>query len=518
MASRFGFLKFVLNDLNYDNWYIDQLKQVEVKQFKDMLKKYFISQRMSGVFLLPKTEGAFELSEIQKLIKETLWQKSADSVSVKTSKSQHKSQHYDTKRKLPELIKTSSGIKLLFQEKPLSHVISIQAAVLGGLRLELGSPLENKATDWGVSHLMSLTWAKGTQSKNAREISSLVEGHAAGLEGFSGRNTVGLSLTCLSRDWQVLAPLFTEVLIHPTFPEDELVHYRRFTEEEIRSIDDHSSQICSKQFLETLYETHPYGYWATGSLESVSKLSHQKLNSFHKAWVTPERLVISVVGAISRTEIETWLAKLEAEFSKISELTSKVVLPQNLPEENLLTSPRWVEKKIGREQCHILIGGLGIPMLSKDRHALRILQTVLGGQSGRLFLELREKQSLAYSVNSVSFEGIEKGYIGTYLACAPEKQEQATRSIKEVLKKIAQKGPTDKELDRAIQYFLGKKAMELQSDSALASYYCLQTLYELSIEEDINLSNTLKKIKTQDLKKVCEKYLVEPYMVTSVVS
>ena len=107
-----------------------------------------------------------------------------------------------------------------YYERPQSHVFSIHASALGGLRLELAHPVDNAEKDWGSSHMMALTWNKGTKTRTARQISAAVEGHAASLDGYSGRNTVGVQMTGLSRDWSELSELFTEALLDPTFPED----------------------------------------------------------------------------------------------------------------------------------------------------------------------------------------------------------------------------------------------------------------------------------------------------------
>src|SRR5205807_4779712 len=139
-------------------------------------------------------------------------------------------------------------------------------------------------------------------------------------------------------------------------------------------------------------------------------------------------------------------------------------------DEPSLKAPRWVEKSLGREQTHILIGTLGTKIFSEDRHALRLLQTLLGGQSGRLFIELREKKSLAYTVSPVSFEGLERGYVGTYIACAPAKRDEAIQGMRLVLEQLAEKGPTAAEVNRAKEFYLGRRAMDLQSDSSLAAH------------------------------------------------
>jgi zinc protease len=514
MAGRIGFLKYIMGDLDYDRRYLEQLKAVDAAQVQAVARRYLVYPCMSGVVLVPKTESKFSIKAIQTSAAEIL--KVEEAVAPAIVKGHNKAPKSSTE--LPvDFVQLKSGLKVAYFERPQSHVFSVHAAVLGGLRLEVASPLDKVETDWGSSYMMALTWNKGTSKNNAREIAGIVEGHASGLDGYSGRNSVGVQMTGLSRDWSVLSDLFTDVLLDPVFPEDEVGHSRRVAEDSVRSLEDHSAQLCSKHFLETLFETHPYGRITTGSLESLGAIHQEKLKAFHRAWLRPERLVISVSGSVKRPVLDQWLEALDERATKLARASSKLVLPTSLQDEPDLKAPRWVEKALGREQTHILVGGLGTRITSEDRHSLRLLQTLLGGQSGRLFIELREKKSLAYTVAPTSFEGVEKGYVGTYIACSPGKRQEAIDGIRKVLETLASKGPTAAEMNRAKEFFLGRRAMDLQSDSAIAAHFGLERLYDVPHINEDELTKKIRALTAKDLQRVCLKYLVEPHQVTSIV-
>jgi zinc protease len=145
------------------------------------------------------------------------------------------------------------------------------------------------------------------------------------------------------------------------------------------------------------------------------------------------------------------------------------------------------------------------------------LQTLLGGQSGRLFIELREKKSLAYTVAPISFEGLERGYVGTYIACSPQKKEEAIAGIRTVLEKLAEKGPSAQEMERAKEFFLGRRSMDLQSDPSIAGHFGLETLYQVTHLTDEQMSKKIRAITAKQISQICRKYLVEPHMVISAV-
>jgi zinc protease len=506
-AARLGFLRFIVGDLNFDRDYLEELRAVDARRLREVASRYFDHRRMSGVALVPEASAGLDLSGLARRAEERLRSVEAAKPATKAGRRRTGSE--------PRFLELPSGLRAIFRESPGSKVFSAHAVALGGLRLELTGPVESPEADWGSSYMMSLTWAKGTSSRSAKQIAALVEGSAASLDGFSGRNTVGLQLTGLSRDWLKLSGLFEEVLAQPSFPEDEVEHSRRVAEDAVRGVEDHSSQLCSKLFLETLFEKHPYGHLTTGSLESLPRIGGAKLRAFHRKWVRPERLVVSVSGDVRHGDWETWIRELDARLATSGGPGGQG--EAGATEEGPLRGPRWAERRLGREQTHILVGGLGIRVTDDERHALRLLQTLLGGQSGRLFVELRERKSLAYTVAPVSFEGIEPGYVGTYIACAPTKREEALAGIRNVIEGLAKKGPTAAEMSRAKEYYLGRRAMELQSDSALAGHYGLEAVYGLPYRSDGEVVRRIRSIAPREVRAVCARYLAEPPMVTSVV-
>ncbi len=512
IASRLGFLRFQVNDLQYDDHYLERLRKIDADQIQAIARKYFDLSRLSLTVMVPEKDKDFDLKPLFEIAKTSL----ENSTAEKSKKKSIAPKPIAPMDILPELIRLPSGVRVFYRERPASHVASIQSAVLGGLRLEMADPVRSPEMDLGASNLLSNIWAKGTLKRSANEITAIVEGAAANLDGFSGRNTIGLAANGLSRDWKKLSSLFTEVLLTPSFPKEELDLTRKVVEDSIRSIEDHSSALCSKLFHETLFQTHPYGKYSAGTLESIASIDSDRLRAFHRKWLRPERLVVSVVGNVRRRDLDRWLAELEAQISEFSGGKAGAGL-ESIGDEPALTAPRWVDRSLGREQVHIIRGGLGLRFGDSERYAMRILQNVLGGQSGRLFIELREKRSMAYTVSPIAMEGIERGYVGTYIGCSPSKKDEAIAGMGQVLEELAAKGPTEAEMRRAKEYYLGRRAMDLQGDSSLAGYYALESVYNLPIRTETDIIERINSVSAKQVREACRKYFVENPMVTSVV-
>jgi zinc protease len=365
-----------------------------------------------------------------------------------------------------------------------------------------------------VSHLISQTWAKGTPELDSRSLSALFEGSAASIDGFSGRNTIGLQSTGLVRDWDRLAPVFSDVFFRPAFSGDELAHAKRITLDMIRSIPNHSSQVCSRLFMENLFEGHPYARSPLGDEGQVERVLPEDLHELHRTFVHPGNLSLSIVGGIPEDALDLWLQDFE---QKLRGRKSRFH-QEPLPAPPALTAPRWAASRFDREQAHIMVGGIGLSMFDPERHALRILQNILGGQSGRLFIELREKRSLAYSVSPMSMEGMETGYAGTYIACAPDKKDEALTGIRTVLETLVKKGPTRQEMERAKNYFLGQRAMDLQSTWSMAAAFGLELLYRGGVTPEADIRQRITSVRAEQVRAIADRLLLSAPQLTVVVS
>lgn len=509
VASRLGFLQYQLGDLTHDRKYIDEMKSVDSDQIREVIEEFVNPNRMSLTLMLPEKEKDFDLRPIQETVKRFF---SDQTKSPKTKRASG-----TKKENLPTLIQLDSGARVLYRERPNSHVMSIHSAVLGGLRLEIVDGVKGPEYDQGVSNILSNVWAKGTTTKTAKQITEMIEGAAANLDGFSGRNTVGLHTVGLARDWPRLSELFTDCLLNPTFPKEEVDLTRKVVEESIRSIEDHSSALCSKLFHETLFQHHPYGKYAAGTLQSVGSIDSDRLKAFHSKWVRPERLVISVVGNVWKRSLDVWLQELDEKLKALPKNAGSNLGLDTIGDEPDLRGPRWVDRALGREQVHIIVGGLGLKFSDQERHAMRVLQNLLGGQSGKLFIELREKKSLAYSVAPIDMQGIERGYAATYIACSPAKKQEAIEGIKKVYEQLAKKGPSASEMKRAKEYYLGRRAMDLQGDSSLSNYYTLENVYNLPVRSEEEIIRSIEAVTAKQVQDVCRKYYVDSNTVTAVV-
>lgn len=388
-----------------------------------------------------------------------------------------------------------NGIKLIVRENHTLPIVSVYAAVPGGLRFE-------RKDNNGISYLLSRTLTKGTSRRSAVDVAKKIESLAGSIDGFCGRNAMGLRTEFLSEKLYDGFGLFSEVLCDASFDKAETAKERALQIEAIHNQEDNLSSMAFVHFSKALYGKHPYGFRLLGESESVKKLSSEALKKYWRASLNPADLVISVVGDVSHSEIK----KLAAEWIEMKR-SKKPSMLKAMP----ITKPKEAIKvehiKKGKEQAHIVLGFLGARITSPDYYRLTVLNHILAGQGGRLFCALRDRLSLAYAVNSIVQSGVEPGYFAVYIGTEPGKIETAINGIKKELKKIQSDPVSNEELERAHQYLVGTYELEQQKNGSLASAYVFNELYDLGIGEVERYPQKILKVTREDVLATARKYI-----------
>ena len=145
---------------------------------------------------------------------------------------------------------------------------------------------------------------------------------------------------------------------------------------------------------------------------------------------------------------------------------------------------------------------------------MEILDAALSGQGGRLFYELRDKESLAYALDFVAQPNYDPGYIGVYMGTHPKKLERAIEAVLRELKKVRDGGLTEEEVDRAKKVLVGHFEIGLQTNGAQANQMSLDELYGLGFDHYQKYPQEIQKVTRDDVNRVAKKYFnLEAYAI-----
>lgn len=389
-------------------------------------------------------------------------------------------------------------------------IISMRWIFAGGSR-------EEKPDHYGLANLFQRTWTSGTGGAGATNRTSLQIAHTleslgASCYAFTGRHTLGLSFECLRKQWPLLKPMFRDILLAPSFPDDEVQTEKELIQREILSEKDSPGSVCQLAFMQALYGDHPYGRSSLGTQQTVSQFTTKDLKQFYGRFVHRGRLVISMVGALDRDFWTTEIQPLVNELAAHGDVTAP---ERSWKQPDTLRVTTAVKQPLF--QSHLLIGFPATTLYEPERYALKLLSSCLAGQGGRLFMELRDRQSLAYTVSPMNSDSPERGMFGVYIGCAPEKLSKAITGIRSELTKVVDKPITARELDRAKQYWLGGFELGMQRYLSQAMTFGLDEYYGLGYEHWKMIPEILGAITSDTIREAAAKYLRFDRAVISVV-
>jgi zinc protease len=145
------------------------------------------------------------------------------------------------------------------------------------------------------------------------------------------------------------------------------------------------------------------------------------------------------------------------------------------------------------------------------------MTNILGGHGGRLFSNLRDRDSLAYTVSPIVSYGCHPGVVGSYVACAPTKVEQALSGLKTEMASLKETPPTEAEVDRSRNYIIGSHDMGLQRSDSQTSTMALMELYGYGYDDFLKYPKAVAKVTAADVQRVANRLIEDSQAVTVVV-
>jgi zinc protease len=497
MARKLGYYQAALGGIEREAAYYEAVAQVTTKQLREVAERYLTFDKALVSGLLPAAQsGSLDEAKVKDILARASQGDGHTVPSRRTGVAAAPMRLTTSARKHTGLVSETlpNGARLLVREERGVPLLALRAAWHGGVRYET-------AQDNGVSTLLSRAWMRGTKLRDAETVSQQVDAMAGGMSAVAGRSSLSIRGEFLSKHFARAFELFAEVVTQPAFPEGEVARERGVQLQAIASRDDKPSGIAFEQLAKTMYQVHPYRLSVVGEKASVEALTPATLHAYHARHLHPSKMVLSVVGDVDADEV---VARVRESFG--AKATSSEAAPV-IPVEPAWSGKREVKRELKKAQTHLVLGFPGAKVTDNWRRALEVLSTMLSGQSGRLFLELRDKLSLAYSVSSMSVEGFDPGYFAVYMGTSPEKVETALNGMRKELEKVREELAPEAELSRAREHLIGVHEIGLQRNGARAATMALDALYGLGAEAYRQYAEEVARITAKDVQDVARRVI-----------
>jgi zinc protease len=400
---------------------------------------------------------------------------------------------------------TKSGMVVLFianHSLPTVHL---------NLLIKAGGALDPKGRE-GTADLVASLLDEGTSSRTSKQIAEAIDFIGASLSAGAGDESTGLSLSVLKKDLPTGMELFSDELLHPTFPEEELKRVRQQIIGSLIAEEDEPEAIAHKAWQELVYGTHPYHHPTEGYRDSLPSITRQELVDFHHRYYQPRLAILAVVGDLTRKETERLLKRYLGEWKNTDlEAAPTIPAPQPMPPQTKL-----IDKEL--TQATIVFGHLGIARSNPDYYAVTVMNYILGGGgfSSRLMKQIRDNEGLVYGVGS-SFRTMKAG--GSFAVVMQTKNATANQAIEEtrtVISRFQADGATQQELDEAKDYLIGSFPLRMDTSSKLVGLLTGLEFYNLGLGYLNDYPKKIAAVTLADVKRAAVRY-IHPDRMTLVV-
>jgi zinc protease len=494
LAMKIGRYQMVTGDPDYEQRYYKALAEVTTEDVRRVAQRYLAPDNCTAVLSHPHTHAEIGVDDIEQATRQA----------YHDAEDEHVTEAVEPDDEGFARVKLRKGPTLIIQEDHSVETFSVRALCLGGLRYE-------NADNNGINSLLGELIEKGTHKWSAEEIAHRVESMAGSLSGLAGRNSFGLSMSGLSQFFEQSFELFAGCLLDSTIPDDEFEREKRLQLEHIRSRRDKLAAVNYEQFCAGFFAPHPYSMPSDGTEETISEMSVETVRAYYERLVDPREMVVVVVGDVDAERAEQLAERYLSGHEASEALTPEIPGTKAIEETELVVSD------LDKEQAHIIVGFQTPPLDADVKYPLEVLYAILSGQGGRLFYELRDKQSLAYSVGARVVFGLDASAFVITIGTSPEKIDQAVEGIVGEVRKLRAGTITADEVERAKRYLAGSHDIGLQKNSARSLTVGLDELYGLGYKRSLEFGKRIEAVTVDDIQDVVERYFDPERMLVSIV-
>lgn len=394
----------------------------------------------------------------------------------------------------------SSGLTVLVRENLTAPVVAVSLQLRMGLRWE-------QPETAGISNLVQQVMVKGTTRRTALEIAEAAEGMGGALGASGDTDFSEIRAAALAHHWRELLELIAEVALGPTFPPGEIENERRAILSQIQTRKDQPFQLAFDTLLQALYGPHPYGLPALGLRGVVERLDQGALLEHYRRHYRGDRIVLVVSGQVAAPLVLDEVSRLFARLPGGASVADPAPPPPvSGPSRQVLERPA--------AQAQVLFGYLAPPLTHRDYPAVKVLSALLGGgMSGRLFVELRDKQGLAYAVGALYPSRRDPSFFVAHLGTAPENLARAEEGIREEVQRVRQGRASDEEVNRAKAYLLGTLALDRRTNAREAWYLAFFELEGVGYRFPDRYAASVEAVAAEDIERVAQTYLGYPTVI-----
>ncbi len=358
-----------------------------------------------------------------------------------------------------------NGLQVITERMPNLRSVSM------GVWVDTGSRDETPETN-GISHFIEHMVFKGTTTRSAQIFAREVDAIGGNLDAYTSKETICFSIKVLDSNIAIALDLLSDLVLHPTLAAEDILREQGVILEEIKMDEDNPDYLVHELFTQGFWKGDALGRPILGTAKTVSSFTQEIVLSEYARRFTPANMLFTAAGNL---EHDAFVAQVAQAFASLAASTTAKLARTAAP---ATFSHITLKKKKSLEQVQFCLAVPGLQTAHKDRYALYLLNSVMGGgMSSRLFQAVREERGLAYSIYSETSPFRDTGSLAVYAGCAVENTREVLDLTLAEFRRMRTEPVTEEELSRAKEQLKTNMVLGLESTGARMSSLARQQMY-----------------------------------------
>lgn len=339
----------------------------------------------------------------------------------------------------PQIKTYPSGMRLIVHQMPNFKSVSVNVYVAVGSR-------DEEKDEHGLSHFVEHMLFKGTTTRSAEDIAQTLDGLGVELNAYTSNDATCYWTKGIASNTEKCIEVLSDMYFNTRFSDEDFYKEAEVIVQENIMRDDEPRGAMFDLARETFFEGTPLGHSIGGTVESVRGFKPCDIYNYIKKHYVPEKTILSFAGDITIEAAEKLAIKY---FEGVYKSKSKPKIKKTPTDLMVVPKRVFVSKVKDTEQENVTLFFPIINNVHPDRYVWAFIYEILAsGMSSRLFLSVREKLGLVYSISGgVALYDI-GGYFYVWFSCTPNNTEKVLKTIKQEFFNFVKKGATDEEMEK----------------------------------------------------------------------
>jgi len=401
-----------------------------------------------------------------------------------------------------EKLVLKNGLTVLLLEKHGVPIVSFDAIV------KTGAAADPEGQE-GLASITAELLRKGTKTRSAQQFAADLDYIGGSFGSDAGADFTSVSAEFLTKDLGPGLDLFSDALLHPTFPQAEADKVLAQNIDGVRSAKDNPQQVLGEYYTGYLFGARSYGRAEGGDELSLKRIDRDAIVKFYDSNYAPGNTILAVAGQFNASEMRKKLEEVLGAWAAKKVPEAAIPAAASVKGKKLL-----LVDKPDATQTYFAIGNVGTKVNDPDRVGIEVVNTVFGGRFTSLLNEaLRVESGLTYGASSQFDSHREPGTFGMYSFTKNETTVQAIDLALQVLQKLHKDGITPEQLASAKSYIKGQYPPSIETSAQLARRIVQNEFYGLDDSEVNQLEARIGAVTPEVARQIIQKHFPDENLV-----